>query len=325
MSQDMHKDSPVECEQQALPQSSGVLTKVLGFSIGLTLVFTLVANLLPQVEGEAPVDEVIDLGALTPESFAALGEKLFMGKGTCTLCHKPPPLGRAPDIQGENMVALAEARMADERYQGESKTAQDYILESMTAPSVYVVKDWGLAGSDDTVSPMPKVNAAPIELTEIEMNAVTAYLQHKDGNDITVELPTEAPAVEEQAVAAEGGAPMPAQNAEAAIKKYGCQACHSLLGSSSPVGPTLDDVGTRLDRQQIQQSILDPAAVIAEGFGNIMPTDFAEKMTVNELNMIIDLLAMPDGDGTDSDSKGLDSAETETPTETSNENQEVAQ
>lgn len=334
MSQDLKIDKQTEPAQQALPQSRGVLGKVLGFSIGLTLIFTLVANLLPQVEGEAPVDEVIDLGALTPESFAALGEKLFMGKGTCTLCHKPPPLGRAPDIQGENMVGLAEERLGDERYQGEAKTTQDYILESMTAPSIYVVKDWGVAGSDDTVSPMPKVNAAPIELTEVEIDAIIAYLQHKDGNDITVELPTDTPAVEEQAVVAEGSAPLPAQSAEEAVKKHGCQACHSLLGSSSPVGPSLDDVSTRLNRQQIQQSILDPAAVISEGFTNMMPTDFGQQMTVNELNMILDLLAdapengHTDANDADVDSTSKDNADSagnnvEMPAETSNE--EVAQ
>lgn len=332
MSQELIKDDRAEPDQQALPQSRGVLTKVLSFSVGLTLVFTLVANLLPQVEGEAPVDEVIDLGALTPESFAALGEKLFMGKGTCTLCHKPPPLGRAPDIQGENMVGLAEERLADERYQGEAKNTQDYILESLIAPSTYVVKDWGVAGSDDTVSPMPKVNAAPIELTTVEMDAIIAYLQHKDGNDITVELPTESPAIEEQVVAAEGGAPAPALSAQEAIKKYGCQACHSLLGSSSPVGPALDDIGTRLDREQLQQSILDPAAVISEGFGNIMPTDFAQKMTVNELNMIVDLLAASNGDSTQTSDSGVDSgadsaeaASTEPVMATETSNEEVAQ
>ena len=318
MSQDIQKNDPA-AEQQALPQSSGVLIKVLGFSVGLTLVFTLVANLLPQVEGEAPVDEVIDLGALTPESFADLGEKLFVGKGTCTLCHKPPPLGRAPDIQGENMVALAERRLADERYQGEAGNAQDYMMESMVAPSKYVVKDWGVAGSDDTVSPMPVVDAAPIELTEIEMNAIVAYLQHKDGNDITVELPTEAPAVEAQAMVADGSAPLPAQSAEEAIKKYGCQACHTLLGASSPVGPELDNVSARLQPQQIQQSILDPAAVVAEGYANIMPTDFAEIMTVNELSMIVDLLVASGKTGGDA----IDPGDTQMPVETGHE--EVAQ
>jgi len=279
--------------QPRLLISGNVLPKVLGFSVALTLAFTLVANLLPQVEGEAPVDQEIDISSLTPESFAALGENLFMGKGTCTLCHKPPPLGRAPDIQGENMVGLAEERLTDERYQGEAQTAAEYILESMRDPSIYVVKDWGVAGSDDTVSPMPKADAAPIELSAIEMDAVIAYLQHKDGNDITVELPDEAPVEDAGADTTEdaAGLPAPAETAEAAIKKYGCQACHTLLGVNSPVGPSLDTVGTRLDKQQIQQSIVEPGAVIADGFSDIMPADFAEKMTVKELGMIVDLLA----------------------------------
>ena len=279
---------------QAHVMRGGVLPKVLGFCLALTLVFTLVANLLPQVEGEAPVDEEIDLSALTPESFAALGENLFMGKGTCTLCHKPAPLGRAPDIQGENMVALAELRLADERYQGDAQSTEQYIAESMRKPSVYVVTDWGVAGSNDTVSPMPAVNVAPIEMSDIEIDAVIAYLQHKDGNEITVALPDDAPVTEAlQAVdtGSPGSLPVAAENAEAAIKKFGCQACHTLLGASSPVGPSLDTVGTRLEKQQIQQSIVDPGAVITDGYANIMPADFAEKMTVKELGMIVDLLS----------------------------------
>ena len=279
---------------QAHVMRGGVLPKVLGFCLALTLVFTLVANLLPQVEGEAPVDEEIDLSALTPESFAALGEGLFMGKGTCTLCHKPAPLGRAPDIQGENMVALAELRLADERYQGDAQSTEQYIAESMRKPSVYVVTDWGVAGSNDTVSPMPAVNVAPIEMSDIEIDAVIAYLQHKDGNEITVALPDDAPVTEAlQAVdtGSPGSLPVAAENAEAAIKKFGCQACHTLLGASSPVGPSLDTVGTRLEKQQIQQSIVDPGAVITDGYANIMPADFAEKMTVKELGMIVNLLS----------------------------------
>jgi hypothetical protein len=77
------------------------LLKVVLFSISLTLVFTLVTNLLPQVEGEAPVEQEIDLGALTMDSFVALGESTFSGKGTCTLCHNN--MGRAPDILQLNM------------------------------------------------------------------------------------------------------------------------------------------------------------------------------------------------------------------------------
>ena len=163
-----------------IESGSHVLPKILFFSVALTLLFTGVANLLPQVEGEAPVDQEIDLGALTPESFAALGESLFMGKGTCTLCHKPAPLGRAPDIQGENMVGLAENALADERYKGDAKTPEDYIRESMTDPSKFVVKSWGVAGSNDSTSPMPKVDAAPIELSAVEVDAIIAYLSYSE-------------------------------------------------------------------------------------------------------------------------------------------------
>lgn len=280
---------------------SNVLTKVLLFSVGLTLLFTGVANLLPQVEGEAPVDREIDLGALTPESFAALGESLFMGKGTCTLCHKPPPLGRAPDIQGENMVGLAEAALADERYKGDAKTPEDYIRESLTDPNKFVVKDWGVAGTNDSKSPMPKVDAAPIELSSVEMDAIIAYLQSKDGNDITVKLPTEAPAAIDESIKKGGGVlNAPAATAEEAIKKYGCQACHSMLGTKSAVGPSLEDVSDRLDAEQIRQSILDPAAVITEGFVDMMPKDFGDKMTVKELSMIMKLLSKKETDSKES-------------------------
>ena len=55
-----------------------IFNRAMLFSIGLTLVFTLVANLLPQVEGEAPVEQVVDLGSLTMDDFVALGEVDFV-------------------------------------------------------------------------------------------------------------------------------------------------------------------------------------------------------------------------------------------------------
>ena len=264
--------------------------KAIGFSLLLCFVFFGVTQLLPQVEGEAPVDQKVDLGALTMDSFIAIGEDVFNGKGTCTLCHKPPPLGRAPDIQGTNAVIISAERLADERYKGAATDAESYLRESMKEPSKYVVASWGKKGSDDRESPMPAVHKAPIELSDIEIDAVIAYLQSKDGNDVTVELPTEAPAVA-PAVAA-GGAPVPAATAEEAIKKYSCQACHVIDGVGGPVGPSLDGVGSRLAPDKLRESIINPNAVIAEGFTpSVMPGDFAEKMTVKELQMIVKLLA----------------------------------
>ena len=264
-----------------------VFLQTMGFSLVMILIFTLIANLLPQVEGEAPEDKEIDLGALTMDSFITMGETLFKGKGTCTLCHHAA--GRAPDILAMNMIDTATERLADVRYKGQAKDSAGYLHESMVDPSAYVVATYGKKGSDDSESPMPTINKAPIELSDVEIDAVIAFLQSKDGGDVTVSLPTEAPVVE--APAAAGGVPAPAKTAEEAIAKYGCQACHSLLGTESGVGPDLTKVGARLSIADIRRSILDPNAIIAEGFdANMMPADFADRMTVKELNMIVTLL-----------------------------------
>lgn len=261
------------------------ILKVLGFSLALTLVFTLVANTLPQVEGEAPVEEEIELSGLTMGSFIALGENLFSGKGTCTLCHNN--LGRAPDILALNMQQASEERLADPNYQGEAGDVEAYLRESMVSPGAYVVPGFGKKGSNDTESPMPIVDKAPIGLSAIEVDAIIAFMQAKDGNEVSVKLPTDAPepVAEETPVAA--AAPLPAQTAEQAFGKYGCAACHTLMQTESPVGPSLTDVGARLTAEEIRESILEPGAVIAEGFPPIMPADFGNKMTASELEMMV--------------------------------------
>ncbi len=273
-------------------QSGAVLFNVLLFSISLTLVFTLVANLLPQVEGEAPVEQEIDLGALTMDSFVSLGESIFNGKGTCTLCHNS--MGRAPDILQLNMVATSTERLADSRYKGTASTEEDYMRESMVNPGIYVVSGFGKKGSNDTESPMPVVDKAPISLSTIEMNAVIAFMQAKDGNEISIALPEELP--EESAIVDTGlgqkSAPVKvAETADEVLEKFTCKACHSISGTESPVGPDLNNVGVRLNEAQIRQSILDPNIEIAEGFdGGMMPDDFSQKMTVSELSMLIEFL-----------------------------------
>ncbi|MES9880502.1 MAG: cytochrome C [Sedimenticola sp.] len=274
---------------------TGVLRKTMFFSVGLTLVFTLVANLLPQVEGEAPQESKVDLSTLTMDDFVTMGEDLFNNKGTCTLCHKAAPLGRAPDIQGFNLVAKSAERLADERYKGGATDTAGYIMESMVDPSAYVVTGWGKKGSNDTASPMPAVDKAPILLSAMEMDAIIAYMQSKDGNEVTVSLPSPEAAAEVAAVApAAGGgvaAPAPAATGEEALGKYTCTACHSMDTKDTLVGPGLADVGSRLSVWEIWQSIANPNAVIVEGFPPAMPADFAEKMTVKEMQMMVDLLA----------------------------------
>lgn len=271
------------------PGKIPVIVKVLSFMVVMVLVFTGIANLLPQVEGQAPKDVKVDLGALTMDTYIAMGETLFNGKGTCTLCHNN--LGRAPDILVMNMEETAAERLSVEDYKGEAKDSEQYFLESMVDPSKYVVPGYGKPGEP---SPMPTIDKAPIGLSKIEMGAIIAFLQAKDGGEPTVELPTDAPAVEVASAAAEPA--KPAASAEEVLTKNGCTACHAVLDSPSTIGPELNTVGARSSREEIRESIINPSAVIAEGFPPIMPADFADKMMVKELEMVVDFLAEKKGE-----------------------------
>lgn len=274
-------------------QRGSILLRVALFSVALTLVFTLVANMLPQVEGEVPEETEIDLAGLTMDDFIALGEDLFSGKGTCTLCHNN--LGRAPDILQLNMDEISRQRLADERYRGKASNTEEYLRESMLDPGIYVVRGYGKKGTNDSESPMPAVDVAPILLNPVEIDAVIAFMQAKDGNEVSVSLPSAmppAPAGQADSAPSPAVETVAADSPAALLRKYACSACHSIADSVSPVGPDLNGIGDRLDRAQISESIIDPNATIAEGFAaGMMPDTFAAQMTVRELNILVDYLA----------------------------------
>ena len=266
------------------------LLKSLAFSITLILVFSSITYVLPQIKGEAPEEETVDVGALTMESFIAMGERLYRGNGTCTLCHNS--LGRAPDLLTYDVVKASLERIADSRYQGKAVDAEAYLRESMLQPSAYVVTGFGKKGSNDTESPMPAVDRPPIQLSEVGISAIVAFMQKKDGNPVTVALPTVAPAEDDKAEDA-GAKPALAQSPEEVIAKFGCAACHSILNTQSPVGPDLTDVGKRLELAQIRNSIVDPKADIAAGYPPIMPQ--FPNMALAELELITSFLAQQTG------------------------------
>ena len=261
------------------------LVKPLGFCVALILAFGAVTYILPQIKGEAPEEEEVLVGALTMDSFVAMGEKVYNGRGTCTLCHNN--LGRAPDLLTYNVAQVSLERIADSQYQGKATDAEGYLRESLLQPSAYVVKGFGKKGSNDTESPMPTVDQPPIQLSEVAISAVVAYMQKKDGNPVTVALPTAAPESDKTDETAEAK-PAPPKSPEEVIAKYGCAACHSISKTQSVIGPSLNDVGKRLKIEQIRTSIVDPKAVIASGFPPIMPEFPA--MTIMELEMVVRFL-----------------------------------
>ncbi|MDD5181320.1 MAG: c-type cytochrome [Gallionellaceae bacterium] len=241
---------------------------------------------IPQIKpAPPPVEEKVDLGAMTMDQFIALGGKIFNGKGTCTLCHNK--LGRAPMLSdiGKN----APQRLKDPRYKGTAKTIEEYIFESMTKPSAYVVAGFGKSGTNDTESPMPDVTGGGIGLNPVEVKAVIAYLQDSGGAEVTVEIPA-MPKPDAEAPKAEEAAPL--KTAQEVIAKYGCGACHKVADQTGEIGPNLTKIGATKNKDYIRQSILDPDAVIAKGYpAGMMPKTFGEQMKATELEMLVNYLA----------------------------------
>ena len=74
----------------------------------------------------------------------------------------------------------------------------------------------------------------------------------------------------------------------------GCGGCHTLAdaGTSGTTGPVLDKVLKGKDKAFIRESIVDPNKEIAPGFqGNIMPQDFGQKLSQDQLNALVDYLS----------------------------------
>lgn len=72
----------------------------------------------------------------------------------------------------------------------------------------------------------------------------------------------------------------------------GCGSCHTLqaAGSSGNVGPNLDENLPGQSAADIEQSIIDPAAEIVSGFGNVMPATYEAAITPDDLKLLVEFL-----------------------------------
>lgn len=275
------------------------LGKILGYSLLIMVAFAGYAKFgIPLVIPEAPPVEEKITGAMTKDQFVAMGDKIFHGKGTCTLCHSPVG-GRAPVL--DTVGAVAETRLKDARYKGKAKTGEEYIRESMKDPSAFVVAGFGKPGTNDTVSPMPNIDKGAIGLKDVEINAVIAYLQKSGGVEVTVPLPTGEASAAAPAAGGEAAAPKPAANAEEAFNKYGCVTCHKVPGiaEGGDMGPDLTKLakaaGSRKSgmsgEMYIIESISNPNAFVVKGFEpDMMPSDLGNSITMSEMNLIVNAL-----------------------------------
>jgi mono/diheme cytochrome c family protein len=88
----------------------------------------------------------------------------------------------------------------------------------------------------------------------------------------------------------------------ALFTEEGCDRCHSIaaIGAEGKLGPRLDTLDD--DADDIAQSIADPRADIEDGFpGQLMPADFAERMSTAEIRALSAFVAAASGEAEERD------------------------
>ena len=335
--------------------NQAALLKIGGFMFLVAAALSGYGNWLPQVEGGFPPPDVkLVFDAMTPQQLADEGEKIIfggigqnkvqgaIGKGQCPLCHAfhKGMLGeRAPNLDGLPERAGKE-RLEDPKYHkgepakreyaekeacpgcGTTTTGQEYIAESHSCPSCYVVSGYGVKGTNDKESPMPKIHKPPISLSLPELAAVDTWLYVREGR----EAPTyeeiiksyekfipeadrpkqqeDKPAAAASALLADGSEPV-----DQIFAKAQCVVCHTIPGIPGAVGtqgPKLEE-GTNAPNRikdpaykgtahstsdYIMESVVSPSTYVVKGFpDNLMPKVFGQKLSAGALKKIVDYLS----------------------------------
>lgn len=331
----------------------GALMKIGGFMFFVAAALSGYGNWLPQVEGGFPPPVVkLDFQSMSSQQLGDEGEKIIfgglgqskvqgaIGKGQCPLCHgfnQGFLSERAPNLW--DIPARAEERLKHEKYHmndpasrdtvqkeafegsGTATTGQEYIAESHACPNCFVVPGFGVKGSNDGESPMPRIHKPPISLSIGEMAAVDTWMYVREGKD--------APAYDEiqasyEKFIPEADRPKASEGDEGAaggvlatgeepitdlFMKSGCPACHTIPGIKDAVGKVgpllmegsnapkrLKDPGykgrAKSTREYITESILQPSAyVVADYPDNQMPKDFGLNLSAGAVNKIVDYLS----------------------------------
>lgn len=242
--------------------------------------YSLLANMIPQIESEVP--EALELsGDVTPAELVAAGEQLFNGAGGCTACHG---LGtRAPHLlRSEGSLGPIGSRCADRE---SGLGCKEYLYASLTEPGRYVVEGYAAIMPD-----------ARRTMSEGQIWALVAFLQSQ-GGQVTVSAEDIGQATASQSADADvatAGSLAHSTDPLELMDELACLTCHQLGDQGNAIGPALTDVGARRDADYIRESILRPADQVSEGyeaFAALMPTDFGERMTAAQLEALVDFLA----------------------------------
>ena len=196
-----------------------------------------------------------------------LGQYLFDGPAGCSQCHT---FNGATGNTGPELTNVVKDK------------GRDYVHSSIVDPS-------GAVAAGHAAGVMPET--FNFSLTEIEIQSLIDYLEKPE------EAASCAPAAPVAEATPESAGPLGPENGQKVAQASGCFACHSVDGSAL-VGPTwkglngktenLDDGSTvTVDDAYLNESIVNPAAKIVAGFQNLMPGNYGQTLTADEVADII--------------------------------------
>ena len=261
--------------------------KIFAVVIGTLATFTLVANSIPQVQSEVPVD--LNFGAnVSAEELTSSGEILFNGAGGCVACHG---LGtRAPNLLTDHAGTGTIGVRCANRVAGED--CKTYLYSSMVDPAAYMVEGF-----------QPIMPDMRNQLSGQQIWALVAYLQSV-GGEVTVTGADMVAADDGSSTAAATPAATAAPTAAAPatasadpleiMRANTCLICHLFAGEGVQMGPPFDGIGARVDANYIRESILNPGAGASEGFEaflGVMPPIFGNQLTASQLEAVVQFLA----------------------------------
>ncbi len=145
--------------------------RILALTVATTAFYTLVGQLVPQKEVQAPKETVLKK-EMSQDELLKAGREVMEGKGLCFTCHTVGKSGalRFPDLG--DIGARAGSRVP-------GLSDVDYLAQSIYEPGAFVVPGFNPG--------MPEINKPPIGLTDQEILAVIAALQSMGGK-VTVTL-----------------------------------------------------------------------------------------------------------------------------------------
>jgi mono/diheme cytochrome c family protein len=182
------------------------------------------------------------------------GQQLFTSK--CASCHSLKDAGSTTQVGPDLDAAFAQARASGM----DADTIAGVVKAQVENPRP--------SNSDASVS-------MPADLvTGDDLEDVASYVASVAG----------APGIKGPQLPNDPGAQVFANN--------GCSGCHTLkaAGASGTTGPDLDAELPGQSAAQVRESIVDPSAEIVRGFPNVMPKNYEQVLSPQDLDALVQFL-----------------------------------